>query len=135
MTIKVLLADDADVIRRAVRNVLCEEAEIEIVGEAVTFAETLKLAEQTKPNVVLMDLHMPDTHTIDPNMVKTNLEQCGCKILATSIYCDDEAKALATGLGAFMLLEKPMLGTELVPVLLQIAADAAKRQGIDGPIN
>lgn len=52
MAIKVLLADDSDVVRMAIRRTLEEDARIEVVGEASTFAETMQLlASKPRPQV------------------------------------------------------------------------------------
>jgi chemotaxis response regulator CheB len=56
--IKVLLADDSDVIRVAIVRLLMEEPAVEFVGEAVSFAETIRQTAILKPDVLLIDLHL-----------------------------------------------------------------------------
>jgi DNA-binding NarL/FixJ family response regulator len=58
--VKVLLADDTEMLRRIIRSILSIEREIEVVGEAANFAETIALTERLKPDIVVLDLHMPD---------------------------------------------------------------------------
>jgi len=58
-SIKVLIADDHPVVRQGLRSMLADD-DIEIVGEAGTGAEALELIENLKPDVVLMDIRMPD---------------------------------------------------------------------------
>jgi len=64
MPITVLLADDAAIMRRAIRNVLESDPEIKIVGETADFARTIQMAADLKPQVVVMDLHMPDATSV-----------------------------------------------------------------------
>ena len=66
MCIKVLLADDTAFMRNAIRSLLGREPEIELVGEAQNFAESLSLTRQFKPHVVILDLHMPDSLNLTP---------------------------------------------------------------------
>jgi len=58
--IRVLLADDHPVVREGLRSML-QVGDIEVVGEAATGREAVALAEQLRPDVVLMDIRMPDT--------------------------------------------------------------------------
>jgi NarL family two-component system response regulator LiaR len=57
--IRVLLADDHPLIRKALRDTLQEEPAIEVVGEAVNGAEAVELTAQLRPDVVIMDISMP----------------------------------------------------------------------------
>jgi DNA-binding NarL/FixJ family response regulator len=59
MTIRVLLADDEDMVRSGFRLVLVREPDIEVVGEAVDGAQAVSEAERLQPDVVLMDIRMP----------------------------------------------------------------------------
>ena len=59
MTIRILLVDDHSVVRRGLRSFLKYDPELEVVGEAADGAEALSLAQELKPDVVLMDLVMP----------------------------------------------------------------------------
>jgi DNA-binding NarL/FixJ family response regulator len=64
MPCKVLLADDSEVIRRAIRGRLSLRTEIEIVGETETFEETIRLVPLLKPRIVVLDIHLMDFETI-----------------------------------------------------------------------
>ncbi len=59
MTIRILLVDDHSVVRKGLRSFLKYDPELEVVGEAADGAEALSLAQELKPDVVLMDLLMP----------------------------------------------------------------------------
>lgn len=58
--IRVLLVDDHPVVRTGVRGMLAAEPDIEVIGEAGSGAEAIARATELKPDVVLMDLRMPD---------------------------------------------------------------------------
>jgi two-component system response regulator NreC len=63
--IRVLIADDHTIVRAGVRLLLDAEPDIEVVGEAVNGNEAMRLTESLKPEVVLMDIAMPDTNGLD----------------------------------------------------------------------
>ena len=64
MSIRVLVADDHEMVRRGVATLL-ESSGVEVVGEASTGAETVEAAEKLKPDVVLMDIRMPNGDGIE----------------------------------------------------------------------
>ncbi|WP_277751129.1 response regulator [Streptomyces hoynatensis] len=58
--IKVVLADDQMLVRAGFKSILSDEEDIEVVGEAATGAQAVELAERLRPDVVLMDVRMPE---------------------------------------------------------------------------
>jgi DNA-binding NarL/FixJ family response regulator len=92
MPIKVLIADDHDVLRSAIIRMLKEaDTDLEVIGEAATFGETVELVKVLKPDIVLLDLRMPDESNFSPESVKLQvLQNAGC-ILAVSVWNDHEA--------------------------------------------
>ncbi len=60
MPIRILLADDHALVRQGIRELLSAQPEFEIVGEAATGAQAVQAALETRPDVVLLDIHMPD---------------------------------------------------------------------------
>jgi DNA-binding NarL/FixJ family response regulator len=115
--IGVLLADDAEAIRNVVTLMLEIQPQIHIVGEAKTFAETLKMTAKLRPAVVLMDIHMPGERDFDATFVKIKLLSSAKHVLAMSLWNDDESKALAESFGAVKLLDKSQLGSTLIPAI------------------
>jgi two-component system, NarL family, response regulator NreC len=117
MSIKVVVADDNAVIRSAIIRMLKSDTDLEVTGEASTFRGTLELVDSLKPDIVLLDLHMPDERDYSPGNVKLEvLLKAGC-ILAISVWNDDEAKALAEQFGAKALIDKAHLFSELIPAI------------------
>lgn len=85
--------DDADVIRKTLRNLLKGEPAIRLLGEASNFAEAISMMAALKPDVVLLDLHMPEDHSFNPEFVKTNLS--GVRVLAMSLQAITQAKRIS----------------------------------------
>jgi DNA-binding NarL/FixJ family response regulator len=126
MPITVLLADDSDVVRQAIRRVLEAEPEIELVSEATDFAQLIQITNDLTPNVIVMDLHMPDENVVDPMSVKSLLNH-GSRILAISLSNDEDANVLAQTLGAVSLLDKAELFTRLIPAIVQLGGSATEQ--------
>jgi len=118
MPITVLLAGDIDVERESIRRLLESDAEIELVGEAATFPQATQMSNDLKPQVVLLDLHLPDDAHFSPLEVKSLLNSGASRLLVISIYQDAEANVLAGSFGAYTLLEKSELDNKLIPAIL-----------------
>jgi DNA-binding NarL/FixJ family response regulator len=118
--ITVLLADDTDAIRAAISRILAPDPGIQVIGEAANFTEAIRMAAELKPDVVVVDLHMPDENTFDPSFIKSQLLLSAKHLLVVSIWIDEESKALANRYGAARFLEKSNLGTELIPAILEL---------------
>jgi DNA-binding NarL/FixJ family response regulator len=65
MALRIIVADDHDIIRRGLKQLLTAHSGWEVVGEAKTGREAVALAEQIKPEVVVMDLSMPDLNGLE----------------------------------------------------------------------
>jgi DNA-binding NarL/FixJ family response regulator len=63
--IRVLIADDQQLVRAGFRMILTTQPDLEVVGEASTGAEAIALAGTARPDVILMDIRMPDTDGIE----------------------------------------------------------------------
>jgi DNA-binding NarL/FixJ family response regulator len=120
----VLLADDSDVVRRAIRELLEENPDIEFVGEANDFAQTIQMVNELKPQIVLLDLHMKDEVKASPVDVKSRLND-GAQIVAMSFSNDEEARVLAENFGAVAVLDKTELADELLPTIEKLSSPSA----------
>lgn len=121
MPVQVLLADDSDVMRAAIRRILNEERRIEVVGEAETFAKTIQMIGDLKPEVLLLDLHMAEKRNFRPELVKSQLG-CVCT-LAVSFSNDDDARQLAESYGAVTLLDKMKLFSDMIPAIMRCQSE------------
>lgn len=65
MTVTILLADDHPIVRQGLRHLLEEESDIMIVGEASDGLQAVQLAEKFKPNILILDMMMPDLNGLE----------------------------------------------------------------------
>ena len=116
----VLLADDSDLMLRMIGRLLQEEAGVELLGQAKSLAQTLQMTAQLKPQVVVMELHMPDETTFEPEFIRSQLLHSAKHIVIMSVWNDEEAQALANSYGAASFLDKNTLSSTLIPVILDL---------------
>ena len=110
MTIRVLLVDDQDLVRTGVRMILETEDDLEIVGEARNGGEGVAMARRLRPDVVLMDVRMPDMDGVEATRALTALEPpLPSRILILTTYDLDEYvfAALRAGAAGFLLKHAP----------------------------
>jgi DNA-binding NarL/FixJ family response regulator len=113
MPLRVLIADDNSTMSSAIARMLKENSDIEVVGVSTSYAQTLDMAATLKPDVVLLDLLMPDERDFSTEEIKLHLlHNAGC-VLAISIWNEPDAKERADRLGAKLLLDKAELFAEL----------------------
>ena len=122
-SVRLLLAEDSEAMCRAIRTVLMVEPRIQIVGETHDMGQTLEMASTLRPDVVLLDLHMPGE--LQPSMIRAQLCAASKRVIAISFSYDDEARELALQYGAGTLLDKTNLTAELIPAVLASARGTA----------
>jgi two-component system response regulator DegU len=121
MSIKVLLADDSEIVRQSIRLLLRSQSEIELVGEAADFSQTIRMMNDLNPEVVVLDLHMPSETKATLLDVKSYLKH-GSRLLAISFLDDESARSLAESLGAAGFLDKTEIGLKLIPTIMQLVS-------------
>ena len=121
MNIRVLLADDHRMVREALREALARVDDIKVVGEAGSGAETLVLSNTLKPDVLVLDIGLPDFNGME---VATRLRKAGCAtpIVALSAYTDKRFVTEMLRAGATGYVTKSAAGTELVQAIRAVAA-------------
>jgi DNA-binding NarL/FixJ family response regulator len=113
--VRLLIADDSELVRKAIKTILKDESSVTVIGEASDYAAMLKMLAESAPQVVLMDLRMPDENRYEAADIKAQLR--GCHLLAMSIWDDRQTVNRAISLGALKLLEKSNLASTLVPAI------------------
>ncbi|MCJ1686900.1 response regulator transcription factor [Rathayibacter sp. VKM Ac-2927] len=101
----VLVVDDQPLIRQAVTDILGGESGIEVVGEARTGREAVELATRLRPDVVLMDIRMPELDGIGATaLICADPELAATKVLILTTFEEDEylIAALRAGAGGFL---------------------------------
>lgn len=116
MTIRLLLVDDHAVVRSGLRMLLENERDVEIVGEASSAAEAMESAIKLKPNVILMDIGLPDLSGIDATReIKNRVNDVS--IVALTIHEDEEYFFKMLEAGASGYVPKRAAPEELVTAI------------------
>ncbi|MHA7262888.1 response regulator [Arthrobacter sp. TMN-37] len=122
--IRILLADDQPLLRMGFRLILEGEPDLEVVGEASTGEEAVRLAAQLVPDVILMDVRMPRGDGIEATRRITATGASSRVIILTTFDLDEYAFAgLQAGASAFLL--KDVAPTELVQAVRVVASGDA----------
>jgi chemotaxis response regulator CheB len=119
MCVKVFLADDAEVIRRAIRMLLSGRGDIAVVGEASNFLETIQKTAELHPDLIILDLNLPDRDRIPSTEVRGLLN--GARVLAMTFGTGGLDQGLLDSIGAIKLLDKMDLSEQLIPAILELA--------------
>jgi len=118
---RVLIADDDDLMRAGLVELLSGEHEIEIVGEASTGREAVERARRLAPDVVLMDVRMPDLDGIEATRELTRASP-GIRVLILTTFEQDDYVFGALRAGASGFLLKRARPEELIAAVHTIAA-------------
>ncbi len=118
--VRVLLVDDQTLFREALSTLLEVRPEIEVVGEAGDGDAALRRTADLRPDVVLMDLHMPVLDGIAATR-RLRVEHPDVRVLALTTFDDDEDVFAALRAGALGYLLKEVSGDRLVEALLAAA--------------
>ena len=105
---RVLLTDDHTLFRQAIRTLLTAEPDLEVVGEASNAAESVELAQQVKPDVVLMDIGMAGMSSFEATR-QIRRERPETRVLFLSMYDDEDylAECVEIGANGYVLKESP----------------------------
>ena len=116
MSIKILLADDHKIIRDGLRSLIEKCPEMEVVGEADNGRMTIQLARELEPDVVIMDISMPDLNGIDATH-QIIADVPGIKVIALSMHSDKRFVVGMFKAGASGYLLKDCAFNELVQAI------------------
>jgi DNA-binding NarL/FixJ family response regulator len=121
MSVRVVLADDHELIRTALRMVLDKAGDIEVVGEAGDGAEAVRLAAELQPDVVVMDVRMPGTDGIEATAAITP----GTRVLMLTTFDNDDYVYGALRAGASGFMVKDMDLDDIVTAIRVVASGEA----------
>ncbi|HLA97487.1 MAG TPA: response regulator transcription factor [Anaerolineales bacterium] len=118
--IRVLIADDHPIVCKGIRNLLDPAVGIKVVGEASSGAQTLQMIEDLKPDVVLLDMELPDMNGVEVLEKISESDYTG-KILGLSSYDDREYISQLLALGASGYLIKDEVPDTIVEAVRGVA--------------
>ena len=124
--IRVLLADDQALLRAGLRVLLESEPGITVVGEAADGEESVRLARETRPDVILMDIRMPGVDGVEATRrIAADEHLADVKVLILSMFDSDQCLFAALRGGASGFLVKDSDPVELLKAVRHVAAGEA----------
>jgi two-component system, NarL family, response regulator LiaR len=117
--IRILIVDDHPVVRKGLRCLLAEETDLQVVGEATTGRQAVEMVERLSPQVILMDLVMPEMSGIDA-IRHINARHPEVRILVMTSFSTDEMLFPAIKAGALGYLLKDSDPDELICTIHQV---------------
>lgn len=118
--ITVLLAEDHAVVRQGLRTLLETESHCEVVGQAQTGREAVDMAAALRPDVILMDIAMPELNGLAATR-QILAHNPRARVLILSAYSDDEYVERTTAVGAVGFLEKQTSAEILIEAIREVA--------------
>ena len=121
--IRVMIVDDVSETRENVRKLLQFESDVDVVGAARTGKEAIQLSQDLNPDVVLMDINMPDMDGISATEA-IRAKQPAVQVVILSVQSDQNYMRRAMLAGARDFLTKPPMGDELISAIRRAGAMA-----------
>jgi two-component system, NarL family, response regulator LiaR len=118
-TIRLLIADDHNIVRKGIKVLLATEPDMQVVGEAENGMQAVEKAAALKPDVILMDLVMPEMDGIEATR-KITAETPGPRILVLTSFAADDKVFPAVKAGALGYLLKDSTPEQLLEAIRQV---------------
>jgi DNA-binding NarL/FixJ family response regulator len=99
---RVLIADDSARARDGLRALLAIQPELELVGEAANGRDAVRMVDECRPNIILMDLHMP---VLDGLLATRQIKQQwpAITVIVLTVHASEQTAAMAAGADAFII--------------------------------
>ncbi|MFJ8211305.1 response regulator [Streptomyces sp. NPDC096033] len=124
MTVRVVLADDQPLARSGLRVLMADHSDLEVVGEAATGAEAVRLVHDTDPDVVVMDIRMPGMDGIEATRLIT-AGPATTRVLVLTTFDEDDHVYGALRAGASGFVVKDMALDDILAAIRVVAAGDA----------
>jgi len=124
MSTRILLAEDHTIVREGLRSLLDKQPDMEVVGEAEDGRRALELVRELSPDIVIMDITMPNLNGVEATRRITS-EFPQVKVIALSIHSNKRFVADMLGAGATGYILKECLFDELVQAIQAVAAGSS----------
>ncbi|MBT2506048.1 response regulator transcription factor [Streptomyces sp. ISL-98] len=121
MTVRIVLADDQPLVRAGLRVLMADTPDIDVVGEAGTGTEAVRLAGDVHPDVVVMDIRMPGMDGIEATRLITAGPDAA-RVLVLTTFDDDDYVYAALRAGASGFLVKDMALEDILAAIRVVAA-------------
>ncbi len=127
-TIRVMCVDDHPIFRQGLSAIIATAREMTLVAEAENGARAIDVFRQTRPDVTLMDLRLPDMNGVEAmNQIRREFPNARIIVLTTEVGDAQIQRALAAGAMGYLLKGMPM--TELLAVIRAVAAGQTRIPG------
>lgn len=119
--IRLLIADDHPIVRRGMAEIIAQESDLKVVGQAGTAAEVISILSENKADIVLLDLNMPGKHGLDA--IKEIVAAFkNVKVLVMSAYPEDQFAKRVLRAGASGYLSKDAAPDQLVNAIRKVSS-------------
>ncbi|MFF4851109.1 response regulator [Streptomyces sp. NPDC001194] len=123
--VRVLLADDQPLVRSGLRVLMADTPDLEVVGEAANGAEAVRMSAELAPDVVVMDIRMPEMDGIEATRRLTSAGPGGARVLILTTFDEDEHVYGALRAGASGFAVKDMALDDILAAVRVVAAGDA----------
>ena len=119
MRVTILIADDNPRLRALIQRLLAQEPDLNIVGEAANGADAIRMADQLRPDIIVMDLVMPGVTGLEA-MRRIKMNHPATKVIITTVHRQNAYLRAAEASGTDAFLIKRTLMTTLVPTIRRL---------------
>lgn len=117
--LRIFIVDDNDLVRKSIVRLLSDDPSCVVCGEARTSDEALRIAFPAAPDVVLLDINLPDATAFETaNLIRRKLPQAALVVISADSAAVISLSAQRAGADAW--LEKSRIGSDLLPIIKKL---------------